>query len=69
MLGVILGLVAALARMSRFAPCAGFGRYVWIFRGTPLLVQIFYIYFAFAWRRSTFRRWTVTDGAMAGVVR
>ena len=48
-LGVLLGLLAALARMSRFAPLRWIsGVYVWIFRGTPLLVQIFYIYFAFS---------------------
>ena len=45
--GVLLGLLAALARVSRFAPLRWLsGVYVWIFRGTPLLVQIFYIYFA-----------------------
>ena len=33
-------------RMSRFAPLRWLsGIYVWIFRGTPLLVQIFFIYF------------------------
>ncbi|MBX5473511.1 MAG: amino acid ABC transporter permease [Thermoleophilia bacterium] len=46
-LGVLLGLLAALARMSRFPPLRVLsGVYVWIFRGTPLLVQIFYFYFA-----------------------
>ncbi len=46
-LGVLLGLVAALARISRFWPfrfLSGF--YVLIFRGTPVLVQIFFFYFA-----------------------
>ena len=44
-LGVALGLVAALMRVSRFAPLRWLsGIYVWIFRGTPLLVQIFFIY-------------------------
>ena len=42
--------------------------YVWIFRGTPLLVQIFYIYFAFAWPTLHFGFWTVTDAAVAGIV-
>lgn len=44
-LGVILGLFIALARRSRFRPlrllAAG---YVWIIRGTPLLVQLVIIY-------------------------
>ena len=46
-LGILLGLLAALARMSRFMPfrfISGF--YVLIFRGTPVLVQIFFFYFA-----------------------
>src|SRR5712672_3657432 len=47
-LGVALGLVAALMRMSRFFPLRLLSAiYVWIFRGTPLLVQIFSIYTAF----------------------
>jgi polar amino acid transport system permease protein len=45
-LGVVLGLVAALMRMSRFWPLRILsGLYVWFFRGTPLLVQIFFVYF------------------------
>ncbi|HSC91939.1 MAG TPA: amino acid ABC transporter permease [Gaiellaceae bacterium] len=45
-LGVVLGLVAALMRMSRFLPLRLVsGAYVLIFRGTPLIVQIFFIYF------------------------
>jgi polar amino acid transport system permease protein len=45
-IGVLLGLVAALMRQSKLWPLrllSGF--YVLIFRGTPLLVQIFFIYF------------------------
>jgi polar amino acid transport system permease protein len=45
-MGVLLGLVAALMRQSKFLPLrllSGF--YVLLFRGTPLLVQIFFIYF------------------------
>jgi polar amino acid transport system permease protein len=68
-LGVLLGLLAALARMSRFAVLRWIsGIYVWIFRGTPLLVQIFYIYFAFSWPSLSFGFWTVTDAAIAGIV-
>jgi polar amino acid transport system permease protein len=45
-LGVILGLVAALMRMSRFAPLRWLsGAYVLVFRGTPVIVQIFFVYF------------------------
>jgi polar amino acid transport system permease protein len=49
LIGVILGILAALARMSRLVPLrwlAGF--YIWIFRGTPLLVQIGFIYYGLA---------------------
>ena len=46
-LGILLGLLAALARMSRFMPFRFIsGLYVLIFRGTPVLVQIFFFYFA-----------------------
>src|SRR5262245_48917526 len=45
-LGVLLGLVAALMRMSHIAPMRWLsGFYVLIFRGTPLLVQIFFVYY------------------------
>ena len=45
--GILLGLVAALARMSRIWPFRLVsGLYVLIFRGTPVLVQIFFVYFA-----------------------
>lgn len=45
-LGVVLGLIAAFMRMSRFSPLRLLsGAYVLIFRGTPLIVQIFFVYF------------------------
>src|SRR5919108_734849 len=45
-LGVILGLVAALMRMSRFAVLRLLSAaYVLVFRGTPVIVQIFFVYF------------------------
>jgi polar amino acid transport system permease protein len=44
-MGVLLGLIAALMRMSKLRILRVLsGIYVWIFRGTPLLVQIFLIY-------------------------
>jgi len=45
--GLVLGTGAALARTSRFAAVrwvASF--YIWVIRGTPLLVQILFVYFA-----------------------
>jgi polar amino acid transport system permease protein len=45
-LGVVLGLVAALMRTSTFSAFRLLsGVYVLVFRGTPLLVQIFFVYF------------------------
>lgn len=45
-LGVALGLVAALAGRARNPiPKAISGLYVWFFRGTPVLVQIFLLYY------------------------
>ena len=44
-LGTTIGLFAALGRMSVVAPLQFLVRgYVWIMRGTPLLVQIVFIY-------------------------
>jgi polar amino acid transport system permease protein len=44
-MGVLLGLVAALMRSSRLMPLRWLsGLYVWFFRGTPVLVQLFFIY-------------------------
>jgi polar amino acid transport system permease protein len=46
LIGVVLGLFAALMRRSRILPLrllSGF--YALLFRGTPLLVQIFFMYF------------------------
>lgn len=46
-LGLVLGVCAALARTARWAALrrvAGF--YIWVLRGTPLLVQILFVYFA-----------------------
>jgi polar amino acid transport system permease protein len=46
--GVILGLFAALAKMSKFAPLRSIAdAYIWYFRGTPLLVQMALLYFGF----------------------
>jgi polar amino acid transport system permease protein len=45
-LGVLLGLMAALMRMSALPPLRWLSAlYVLIFRGTPIIVQIFFVYF------------------------
>jgi polar amino acid transport system permease protein len=44
--GVLLGLAAALARMSRLWPVRLLSAlYVLVIRGTPVIVQIFFVYF------------------------
>ena len=44
--GVVRGVLSALAGMSRSRVLRGIsGLYVWFFRGTPLLVQLFLVYF------------------------
>lgn len=46
LLGSTVGLVAALLRTSRFRPVVWMIEgYVGLFRGTPLLMQLFFIYF------------------------
>ncbi|MFC4425191.1 amino acid ABC transporter permease [Deinococcus navajonensis] len=45
--GLLLGLIGALGRMSRFGPLRWLaGVYIETFRGTPLLVQLFFLFFA-----------------------
>ena len=42
-----LGVLAALGRLSSFRPLARFMEfYVWLMRGTPLMLQLLFVYFA-----------------------
>jgi polar amino acid transport system permease protein len=67
--GVALGLLAALMRMSRLAPLRGLsGIYVWIFRGTPVLVQIIFIYTTFNLPTIHLGFWTIPSEAFTGIV-
>lgn len=46
-IGIVLGVLIALAKLSRFLPLrllASF--YIWVIRGTPLLVQVLFVYMA-----------------------
>lgn len=46
-LSIPLGLVLALLRLSRFAGLRALvGGYIWLMRGTPLMLQMLFIYFA-----------------------
>jgi polar amino acid transport system permease protein len=58
LIGVVLGVFGALGRMSRVAPVRWIANtYVWLFRGTPLLVQISFLFFGL----SVARIWTWPD--------
>ncbi len=47
-LGVVLGLFAALGKMSKLGPFRWLAEaYIWYFRGTPLLVQMMLLFFGF----------------------
>ncbi|MBF5003674.1 amino acid ABC transporter permease [Diaphorobacter caeni] len=47
LLAVPLGLVLALARVSHFKPLSTMvNGYIWLMRGTPLMLQMLFIYFA-----------------------
>ena len=46
-LAVFVGIFACLMNMSKFKVLRGIAKfYIWIIRGTPMLVQGFYVYFA-----------------------
>ena len=65
LLGSGIGLLAALGRISRLRTISSVaGLYIWIMRGTPLLVQIVFIYTGFA-AANLFR---FTDIALGPVV-
>lgn len=45
--GLVLGTILGLMRLARFRLVSAFASaYVWFFRGTPLLIQLFLIYYA-----------------------
>ncbi len=48
-LSLPLGIIMAVARMSKFPPMNIFMQfYIWVFRGTPLLLQVLFVYFGLA---------------------
>lgn len=66
LVGMILGLLAGLGKVSRIPPLRWLCTfYIWIFRGTPLLVQIFFVYFALPkLAQSTGSEWLVEFSRM-----
>ena len=54
-----IGVVMALARITKFKPLNIFMQlYIWLFRGTPLLLQLFFIYYGLAQVGIKFDRFT-----------
>ncbi|WP_300453987.1 amino acid ABC transporter permease [Accumulibacter sp.] len=46
--GVVIGVLAGLGKLSRFGPLRWLcDSYVWLIRGTPLLLQILFVWLAF----------------------
>lgn len=47
LIGIVLGVLAALAKLSKFAPARWLSNfYIWAIRGTPLLVQVLFVFLA-----------------------
>jgi polar amino acid transport system permease protein len=45
--GVLIGVLAALGKTSKWPPLRWIANaYIWVIRGTPLLVQVLFVYFA-----------------------
>ena len=48
-IGIVLGLAACLMRLSKISVLRGIGWvYIWLIRGTPMIVQAFVVYFGFS---------------------
>jgi polar amino acid transport system permease protein len=74
-IGVVLGIFAALGRMSRILPFRLISAfYIWFFRGTPLLVQIAFLYYGlgvagiYNFPDFQFGEFTLSGAIQAGVV-
>jgi len=45
--GILIGVLAALGKVSKFPPVRWIASgYIWVIRGTPLLVQVLFVFFA-----------------------
>ncbi len=65
-IGLVLGTVLGMMRLARMRPIALFSSfYVWFFRGTPLLVQIFIIYYALPLAGISLSRWQAGIAALS----
>lgn len=73
-IGVLLGVFGAVAKTSKFLPARIVGSfYVWLFRGTPLLVQLSFLFFGlsithiYTWPPITLGGITIPPEIQAGV--
>ncbi|MGZ6213923.1 MAG: ABC transporter permease subunit, partial [Candidatus Limnocylindria bacterium] len=74
-IGVVLGVLGAIGRIARLAPVRWLAStYVWFFRGTPLLVQITFIFYGlgvagiYKWPPIEILGITVGGAIQAGIV-
>ena len=73
-IGVVLGILLALARMAGAAPLRWIASiYIWVFRGTPLLVQLVFFYFGvgavhlWPWNAISILGLTIPGAIQAGI--
>lgn len=58
-IALVIAVVTALARISNYKVLRWiFGTYVWVFRGTPLLVTLFIVFFGLPKLGITLDAWT-----------
>jgi polar amino acid transport system permease protein len=74
LIGVVLGVLGALGRLSKLRLARWLaGVYVWIFRGTPLLVQLMVVYYGllntniFRWDDIAIGSFVVSGAVSAGI--
>jgi polar amino acid transport system permease protein len=74
LIGVVLGVLGALGRISKLRLARWLaGVYVWIFRGTPLLVQLMVVYYGllntniFRWDDISIGSFVVSGAVSAGI--
>ncbi|SHW54963.1 amine acid ABC transporter permease [Mycobacteroides abscessus subsp. abscessus] len=67
-ISLVLAVLAASARLSRFRPLKAIAwLYVWVFRGTPLLVQLFIVFYGLpkVFPELMLNPWTAAVGTLA----
>jgi polar amino acid transport system permease protein len=74
-IGVVLGVFAALGKMAKLAPLRAIANfYIWIFRGTPVLVQLVFGFYGLAaahlwgWDPITIFGFKIAGEIQAGIV-